>query len=244
MKNSLLGIFIGDCFGSPYEGRRGTGDEVGPYTDDTEQAYGIALWLKSGDHSLHNLEKQLKSVFSGSGRGYGANQASFLRGDAYRKDSFGNGAAMRVAPAGEYGKNSDEVIRLAKLQCQLTHQHRAAVDGAVTIALLAHLVKSGKDPEKIKEIYPEAMLPEKGKEYLCSLEAKESVPPAVEAFFFGDSFDSVLKRALSYGMDTDTIAAMACALAAQKFKVPEKTLNRAINAYPGNRDMYEKIIKV
>ena len=54
MQRCLFGTLIGDAHGSPYEGRRVSGTKIGSYTDDTEQAYGIAQWLKSGRLDLEN----------------------------------------------------------------------------------------------------------------------------------------------------------------------------------------------
>lgn len=234
---------IGDCFGAPYEGRYVTGNKVGTYTDDTEQAYGIALWLKSKKHTKENLETMLKKVFTGHSRGYGNNQAAFLKGEPHRSDSFGNGSSMRVAPVGEYGRSVEEVIQLATLQSQLTHNHPDALAGAVTIALLTYLAKTKQDPYKIRSIFPKALLPIIGKKYICSLEARESIPPAVDAFLQGKSFEDVLEKALSYGGDTDTIAAMACGIASMKFNIPKTLIDRVKSVSKDNQVMINKIMK-
>jgi ADP-ribosylglycohydrolase len=204
MLYSLHGIFIGDCCGAPYEGRREvTGQKIGAYTDDTEQAYGVSLWLKSKKVTLD-----------------------------------------RAAPIGEILGSAEAVMKTATLQCKLTHNHPMAINGSVTIALLAYLTKNGKDPSSALNIYPEALFPKRGRNYICSLQAEESVPPAVEAFINGKSFLQILNRALSYGGDTDTIAAMACALAAIRFGIPQELLKKVIKAHPDNNAIYKKIKKL
>ena len=164
MQRCLFGTLIGDAHGSPYEGRKVSGTRIGSYTDDTEQAYGIAQWLKSGRLDLENLAKTLRSVYTGENRGYGSSQAGFLGGKEYRKDSFGNGAAMRAAPIGVYAKSPEETIRLATLQCRLTHNHPSAIAGSVTVALIAFLLKTGKDLSAVSALYPDALLPQKGED--------------------------------------------------------------------------------
>ena len=154
LQRCLLGILVGDAHGSPYEGRRVTGTRIGSYTDDTEQAYGIALWLKSGKLDLENLAGTLRAVYSGAERGYGSSQINFLEGREHRRDSFGNGAAMRAAPIGTFAKNARETIELATLQCRITHNHPTAVAGSVTVALTAHLKLNGKDLDEILTYYP------------------------------------------------------------------------------------------
>ncbi|MDH5719678.1 MAG: ADP-ribosylglycohydrolase family protein [Spirochaetia bacterium] len=239
---SLLGIFIGDCMGSLYEAAGYvSGDEIGPYTDDTEQAYGIALWLNSQNLSLENLESKLKEVYSGSKRGYGRNQASFLENKPYRKDSYGNGASMRIAPAAEFASTPEEAVEIAKKQCMLTHNNSEAIDGAVTIALLAYLIKEKINPMKITDYYADALLPEAGRDYKKNLRASESVPLAVEAFLRGNSFEDTGQKALSYGGDTDTIAAMACGLASLKYEIPDALIEKVINAHSDNLKLYNKI---
>ncbi|MBU3916538.1 ADP-ribosylglycohydrolase family protein [bacterium] len=240
----LSGIFIGDCCGSPYEGRTVTGNKIGSYTDDTEQALGIVLWLKGGKITLEGLRDNLKTVYSGRKRGYGAGQADFLEGKPHRTDSFGNGASMRVAPVGVYGKNPKQVIQLATLQSQLTHNHPDAIAGAVTIALATHLIYHEQSLDQLSKLYPGALLPQKGKDYVCSLQAIESVPPALEAYMSGNSFQDTLERALAFGNDTDTIAAMACALAAVRYGVPKSLMKKVRDAHPDNLLMYKKIIKL
>lgn len=238
---TLYGTLIGDACGSPYEGGMVTGNTIGSYTDDTEQAYGIALWLKQGDWTPPSLTQILKSVYTGPHRGYGGNTISFLEGVPHRKDSFGNGSAMRVAAVGEILEMEDQVIEIASLQSRLTHDHPEAIAGAVTIALLAFYIKKGWDPHKVKDKYLDVLFPEEGRRYDCSLLAAESVPVAVQAFLEEHSFEDTLHRALSFGGDTDTIAAMACSLAAMKYGIPESLLKQVAKAHPDNQKMITKI---
>ena len=47
LQRVLLGTMIGDCYGSLYEGKQRTEGGIGPWTDDTEQSYAVALWLNA-----------------------------------------------------------------------------------------------------------------------------------------------------------------------------------------------------
>jgi ADP-ribosyl-[dinitrogen reductase] hydrolase len=244
LQNCLLGILIGDAHGSPYEGRKVSGTRIGPYTDDTEQAYGIALWLLSRKMDLGNLGRMLRAVYTGADRGYGNSQIDFLEGREHRKDSYGNGAAMRAAPIGVCMKDPKSTIAIATLQCRLSHDHPEAIAGSVTVALLAHLIQNGKDLRRLALLYPGALLPQAGKRYVCSLETVESVPPAVDAFLRGKSFQDVLTRALAWGNDVDTIAAIACGLAALKFPIPPVLIDKTIRAHPDNAKMQRMILSL
>ena len=49
-----------------------------------------------------------------------------------------------------------------------------------------------------------------------------SVPEAIIAFLEGDSFEDVIRRAVSVGGDSDTIAAIAGSIAQGMYGVPEE----------------------
>ena len=65
-----------------------SGARIGSYTDDTEQAYAVALWLMSGSLDLHNLERILRSVYSGEDRGYGSSQRSSVGSPHYHPSAI------------------------------------------------------------------------------------------------------------------------------------------------------------
>lgn len=51
--------------------------------------------------------------------------------------SFGNGAAMRVAPVALFCYNNyEKLLELARKQSQLTHTHKIGVDGAILQVIL------------------------------------------------------------------------------------------------------------
>ena len=121
-RGALLGTFVGDALGMPYEGA--AGEEVpehlemvdarlgrGSYTDDTEMAIALAeSLLDRGTVDAQALGRAFAAAFD-PGRGYGSGTTEVLRlvrsgvhpHDAARsafagEGSLGNGAAMRVAP--------------------------------------------------------------------------------------------------------------------------------------------------
>ena len=56
-----------------------------------------------------------------------------------------------------------------------------------------------------------------------------SCPQAIEAFLEGDSFEDVILKALSIGGDSDTIAAMAGAIAEAYYGIPEELKQKAFD---------------
>lgn len=63
-------------------------------------------------------------------------------------------------------------------------------------------------------------------------EASLSCPMAIIAFLLGDSYESVIRLAISMGGDSDTIAAMAGSIAAQAYGIPEDIIAKAYEIMP------------
>jgi ADP-ribosylglycohydrolase len=161
---SLDGLSVGDTFGERYFGpaeealRRIAARELSPppwsYTDDTEMALSIVEVL--GAHGRIDQDR-LASAFAARmqvGRGYGQGTYAILggvrEGRSWRAltdagfrgmGSFGNGAAMRVAPLGAYFADQplDRVAEEARLSAEVTHAHPEGVAGAIAVAVAAVL---------------------------------------------------------------------------------------------------------
>jgi poly(ADP-ribose) glycohydrolase ARH3 len=147
--------------------------------------------------------------------------------------SLGNGAAMRVAPVGLlFHRDLDRVCEQARLSALPTHVHPLGIEGAQLLALAVALVvrEEGFDRKSFYRTLLEHCRSEEFRWALeaaaklrrrhslgflgSSLEAHRSVVTAIACFSAGpDSFEEVVARAVSLGDDTDTLAAMAGALA-------------------------------
>lgn len=79
--------------------------------------HGLLTRIQQGEHWL----EASRSLFSGQG-------------------SFGNGAAMRVAPVGAYfAEDFNAVIAQAALSAEVTHAHTEGIAGAIAVAVAAAL---------------------------------------------------------------------------------------------------------
>lgn len=56
-------------------------------------------------------------------------------------NSFGNGAAMRVSPAGFIANSEEEAVRLAEIVTAVTHNHPEGIKGAVATAVVIYLAR-------------------------------------------------------------------------------------------------------
>jgi poly(ADP-ribose) glycohydrolase ARH3 len=255
----LIGLAVGDALGGKFEaqsaeairGRFPTAEALVAYpqeeiwyTDDTQMTIGVAEALAAHGEII---ERHLCEAFVANyvpSRGYGRGARAVLDamedGRDYRAvaeqyfpgGSFGNGAAMRVAPVGllfrdGHGRLWDQ----ARLSALPTHRHPLGIEGAQLLALaVAHCSKAEQldrgaffddlltacesEPYRTKL---RAAAGVRDSSELAALgnriEALESVPTALASFALApDSYDAVVSNAIFLGGDTDTLAAMAGAL--------------------------------
>jgi poly(ADP-ribose) glycohydrolase ARH3 len=225
------------------------------YTDDTAMARGLAASLiRNGHVNQTDLGETFRQEFHREPwRGYAAGPPTIFNlvekqglgyVDAARslfsgQGSYGNGAAMRIAPLGLCFHNDPRLTEEAVKSALITHAHPIGVDGAVVVA---HAVAQAARSHAHQEIPPDAFLSElalavrtpifeAALEHTATLlasdappeeagiligggvAAHESVPFAIYAFLrHPTSFqDCLLCAALNSG-DRDTVAAMACAI--------------------------------
>ncbi|MFB8400428.1 ADP-ribosylglycohydrolase family protein [Streptomyces sp. NPDC055912] len=166
--DSLHGLAFGDAFGDRWFGilrREGPAaletrtpppEPLWQWTDDTAQALVLLRELAGGGGTVdqERLALGLAAAYADdTHRGYGASMHDVLRrigaGEPWREvvagqfggqGSWGNGAAMRVAPLGAWhAADLDVVAEQAARQSTVSHNHPEAVAGAVAVALAAAL---------------------------------------------------------------------------------------------------------
>mmetsp|Transcript_23450 Transcript_23450/g.38811 ORF Transcript_23450/g.38811 Transcript_23450/m.38811 type:complete len:114 (-) Transcript_23450:195-536(-) len=103
---------------------------------------------------------------------------------------------------------------------EVTHNHSEGIKGAQAIVAATYLARSGKTKDEICTYVVEkcGYILEKSIEiirpyYNGGMTCQETVPYAIVAFLDSDSFEDCLRKAISLGGDTDTIAFMAGAIA-------------------------------
>ena len=149
--------------------------------------------------------------------------------------SYGNGAAMRVASVALFAyPDIDATVRLARQSAEVTHTHPVGVEGAVIQAVAAsHALREDFDSDVLLGVLEDVVETEIFKSKLDTLpkaigmadddyarlhlgngvSAGNSVVTALYCFLASDGFEDTVIRAVRMGGDTDTIAAMAGALA-------------------------------
>ncbi|MGH2719216.1 MAG: ADP-ribosylglycohydrolase family protein [Actinomycetota bacterium] len=156
---ALEGLALGDAFGEQFfveasVAVQAIGDRRIPqppwrWTDDTNMALSIVeILAEFGEIRQDELARNFARRFDPS-RGYGPAMPGVLQaiaeGRPWRtvteaqfsgQGSFGNGAAMRVAPLGAwFAGDLDRVVEQARLSALVTHAHPEAAAGAVAVAV-------------------------------------------------------------------------------------------------------------
>ena len=132
-----------------------------------------------------------------------------------------------------YAKTLDEALALAALTACVSHNHPEGVKGAQAIAASVFLCKEGRAKLEIKEYVEQTFgynlhrtIAEIRPHYYFDVSCQGSVPEAIIAFLEGNSFEEVIRLAISIGGDSDTIGAMAGAIAACRYPIPEEIAER------------------
>jgi poly(ADP-ribose) glycohydrolase ARH3 len=170
-RGALLGTFVGDALGMPFEGVAPAAipDRLtmldarlgrGTYTDDTEMAIALAeSLLERGSIDAQALGRAFADAHDPR-RGYGAGTTEVLRlvrsglhpheaaGSLFGGEgSQGNGAAVRVAPlAVRYADARAALAQAARQSARVTHAHPLAVDAAVVQAAAIAAALRGEAP--------------------------------------------------------------------------------------------------
>lgn len=257
---SLLGLAVGDALGSQFEGqseeylrsRVRTLDRllehIPPnglyYTDDTQMAIGVAETLVGCQRidSAVLVERFAKNY--APHRGYGRGTRTLLHAMLTGQDheslaasqfpggSFGNGAAMRVAPVGlMFCRDHARIWEEAKLSALPTHTHPLGIEGAQLLAcavgmaaladhfdranFLDSLIARCESAEYSAPLKRLARIRDPKDLVLFGngIEATASVVTAIACFTLSpDSYTQTIGNAIFLGGDTDTIAAMSGAI--------------------------------
>ena len=170
-RGALLGTFVGDALGMPFEGAPPS--EVpeqletldarlgrGTYTDDTQMAIALAeSLLQCGGVDEQHIGRAFLAAYDPQ-RGYGSGTRAVLSliaqgvaavdaaGRVFDgRGSLGNGAAMRVAPiAVRYSPDRQALLGAARRSARVTHAHPVGVDAAVVQAAAVAAALRGADP--------------------------------------------------------------------------------------------------
>ncbi len=220
----MIGAIIGDIVGSVYEFHniKKTNFPLfrsdSTFTDDTVLTVAVADCLLHGGNYAQKFKEYYRLY---PHRGYGSsfrNWAASASVEPY--GSFGNGSAMRVSPVGFAFSSLDEVLAEARKSAEVTHNTEEGIAGAQAVAGAIFLARMGKEKREIKDFVEQAFgydlsepLRRIRPRYEFDETCRGSVPQAITAFLESRSLIDAVRKAVSLGGDSDTIACVAGGIA-------------------------------
>ena len=250
----MIGAILGDMIGSPYEFDRGSKTKDFPlfsdkstFTDDTVMTIAVAdaFLPVQPDMEDDTIRQRVVAKMQKYGRlyphaGYGGRFRHWLR-DRYPQpyNSWGNGSAMRVSSVGWLYNDLETVRRMARLSADVTHNHPEGIKGAEATASAIFLARTGHTKAQIKDYIETEFLYDLSRtcdeirpNYHHVESCQETVPEAITAFLEGESFEDVIRTAVSLGGDCDTLTAIAGSMAEGFFGVPDGLKEACRNRLP------------
>ena len=249
----MYGAILGDIIGEPYEFDRGNKSKNFPlfssrpaYTDDSVMTIAVAEALMN---SRGKKPEDIRRALVDSMREWGAAYPDAGYGGMFRwwltaenpepYGSFGNGSAMRVSPAGWLFDSLPETRAMARLTAEVTHNHPEGIKGAESVAAAIWLARHGSTKDEIRQYITREFgydlsrtCDEIRPTYRHVESCQKTVPEAVTAFLEGNSFEDVIRTAVSLGGDCDTLTCIAGSIAEAFYGIPAALKEKCVSILP------------
>ena len=258
----MYGAIFGDIIGSRFEFDRGPWTKEFElftnkcnWTDDSVMTIAImeALMNAGKDADVAVIREEcIRSMQKWGQRypyaGYGGRFIHWIGAKNPKPyNSWGNGSAMRVSGAGWIYDTIERTREVAAATAEVSHNHPEGIKGAECTAAVMFLARNGATKESIKEYVVEEFGYDVSKtvDELRPLHhhdesCQDALPKALVSFFEGESYEDVVRNAVSLGGDTDTIAAIAGAMADAMYGIPEDIM---VNGLPFLEEDMSKVCK-
>ena len=155
---------------------------------------------------------------------------------------------MRVSAVGWFFDTLEETERVAKISAEITHNHPEGIKGAQATAAAIWMARNGKTKEEICAYIEQAYgydlhktwsywHPIYGWEDSC----QGTVPQALICFLDSTDFEDAIRKAVSLGGDSDTLACITGGVAEAFYGgVPKEMAERVMRPWP---DAFRKILE-
>ena len=251
----MLGALIGDTVGSIYEFNNiHTTDfplfsPSSTFTDDSVMTMAVAEWLLADPHHTHSslieIMERYYEEFPDPMGGYGNSFRVWLDTPTAQKkpyNSFGNGSAMRASACGWAANSRQEAMMLAKISAEITHNHPEGIKGAQAVAAAVYMLRHAAFKSDIVEFLSKEFgysfdedLDTLRSTYQFDETCQGTIPAAVIAFCESLDLEDAIRKAVSIGGDSDTIACITGALAEAFDKIiPADIMREMSKRLPGD----------
>ena len=204
----MYGAILGDIIGSSYEFDRGSKTKDFPlfsrhseFTEDTVMTIAVADAFLPVQPEMEDDAIRQRVIM--------------------KMQKYG-----RLYPHAGYG---GRFRRMARLSAEVTHNHPEGIKGAEATASAIFLARTDSTKAEIKAYIEENFRYDLSRtcdeirpEYYHVESCQETVPEAITAFLEGQSFEDVIRTAVSLGGDCDTLTCIAGSMAEAFYGVPEE----------------------
>lgn len=236
----MIGAIVGDVVGSIYEFNNHRSKKFPLFskgcfaTDDSIMTLAIAKALMDWTDCGGSLEEHAVKCMQEIGRpypycGYGGRFLKWMYSDNPKPYySYGNGAAMRVSPVAYFAEDMEEVKQLSLAVTVVTHDHPEGIKGAEATAVATWMALHDFTKDEIGDYIRanyydlDFTLDEIRPFYEFNETCQRTVPQAIVAFLESTDFEDAIRNAISVGGDSDTLAAIAGAIAGAYYGVPTR----------------------
>jgi len=236
----MTGAIIGDIAGSIYEFHN-TRDYNFPlfsegvsYTDDTICTVAVADAILNGKTYKDSVLEWCGKYPHPMGC-YGGGFSKWLRSPDHEPyNSFGNGSAMRVSPVAYAFPTMEKVLEEAGKTAAITHNHKEGIKGANAVAGVIFALRESPSVDTVLDVgntyYPDFQK----REYCHGFNetCQGTVPLCLKLVLDCTSFEDAVRKAVSWGGDSDTIGAIVGSLAEPLFGIPEGLEKKALSLLP------------
>jgi ADP-ribosylglycohydrolase len=220
----MIGAIAGDIIGSVYEWnniKSKVFELFSPecfFTDDSVLTVALADTILTGRPYVENLRAFYRLY---PGAGYGGSFHGWAQDpEACAYNSWGNGAAMRISPAGYAFDDLETTLRKAKEFTEVTHDHPEGIKGGQATAAAIFLARTGKTKDEIRAYIAANFKYDLSRHvdeirpgYAFDVSSQGTVPQAIRAFLDSTDFEDAIRTAVSLGGDSDTLACITGGIA-------------------------------
>lgn len=237
----MLGAILGDIIGTPYEKNNTSSKKFtlfltpSRFSGGTVMSLAVAEGLIKGYGSTRktriSIAKSMKELYKAYPRfKYGENMSNWLESETPKPFNFsGNEAAIRSSACAWVYNSLKYVEFYAEITAKMTHNNSEAVKATKALCASIFLARQGVDKEYIKSYIEDVYYYDlsKSSEILRATnpktkEAKYTFPLAFVSFYEGNSYEEVIRIAVSLGGDSAGIATMAGSIAEAYYTIPEE----------------------
>lgn len=236
----MKGAIIGDIIGSVFIGDPLKAEEAQLFCSDSSFTDDTILTLSTADAILHHLpyEQTMRSwVKQFPGAGYRQEFLDWALSEK-REDyiSIGNGAARRISPIGFSAHSLEHCLAEAEKSTRITHNVEIRIKASRAYAGCIYLAKTGESKRAIRQFAEQELglllsvsCADMQKKYANVEPVPTPVISGFAAFWEGESFEEVIRKAIWIGGPSNTITSIAGGIAQAYFKhIPKSIVRKAL----------------